>query len=571
MILARALRSKCARLVLVCGVGLSLAGEAAADQITLAWDPSAGSVGYKVHVGVQSGSYTQHFDVGSATSFTFTNATAGQRYCFAVSAYLLSSLLEGPNSAEVCGFSNAPPTLQNPGNRTSVVGQPTSLQLVGSDPASEPLTYGATGLPPGLSIQESTGFISGTGTQAGSFTVKATASDGTLTATQTFTWVMTAPSGGDTTRPTISISSPTSGSSFSTSASAINLSGTAADNVGVTQVRWSSDRGASGNATGTTSWSISGIPLSTGTNVITVTAVDAAGNAGTDTLTVTRSGSSSSDRTAPTLAIGSPTTGSSYATPWASVNVAGSASDNVGVTQVRWSSNHGQSGMADGTTRWMARAIPLRSGTNILTIIARDAAGNEATRSLTVTRMTGGGTPGDTTRPSISIRTPTTNSSYTSTRSPLTIGGVASDNVGVAQVRWSTDSGESGIASGTTSWSATIPLEGGSTTVTVTALDEAGNQAADTIRVTYNAQTPPPSTVTLRADPIKTSWFRATRLRWSGATWSSVDVYRNNMRVTRTSNDGSYLDPIWNGGTYSYKICASGSTTNCSNTITVFF
>ena len=108
-------------------------------------------------------------DVGSATTFTFPTATAGQRYCFAVSAYLLSSLLEGPNSAEVCGYSNAPPTLVNPGNRTSTVGQAVTLQLVGSDPASQPLTYSATGLPPGLSLMPSTGYISGAGTAAGSY------------------------------------------------------------------------------------------------------------------------------------------------------------------------------------------------------------------------------------------------------------------------------------------------------------------------------------------------------------------------------------------------------------------
>jgi N-acetylmuramoyl-L-alanine amidase len=52
-------------------------------------------------------------------------------------------------------------------------------------------------------------------------------------------------------------------------------------------VTWSNDRGGSGNATGTTSWSVSGVALLTGANVITITARDAAGNTATDTLTVT--------------------------------------------------------------------------------------------------------------------------------------------------------------------------------------------------------------------------------------------------------------------------------------------
>ena len=51
---------------------------------------------------------------------------------------------------------------------------------------------------------------------------------------------------------------------------------------------WTNSRGGSGNATGTTSWSAAGIALLTGSNVLVVTARDAAGNTRTDTLTVTR-------------------------------------------------------------------------------------------------------------------------------------------------------------------------------------------------------------------------------------------------------------------------------------------
>ena len=130
--------------------------------------------------------------LGSGTLFTFMSATAGQRYCFAVSAYLLSSRLEGAKSSEVCGYSNAPPLLINPGNRTSAVGQTATLQLQGSDPASQPLTYSAAGLPPGLTVMASTGFISGAGTTPGTYPVTAPVSDGTLTASQTFTWAITA-------------------------------------------------------------------------------------------------------------------------------------------------------------------------------------------------------------------------------------------------------------------------------------------------------------------------------------------------------------------------------------------
>jgi len=93
---------------------------------------------------------------------------------------------------------------------------------------------------------------------------------------------------GDRTPPTIAITSPTTGSGYTNSTAIINLSGTASDNVGVTLVTWQNYGGGLGVATGTNSWNITGIPLQTGANVISVTAWDAAGNSTPATLTVTR-------------------------------------------------------------------------------------------------------------------------------------------------------------------------------------------------------------------------------------------------------------------------------------------
>src|SRR5206468_12856185 len=92
----------------------------------------------------------------------------------------------------------------------------------------------------------------------------------------------------DTTAPTVSISSPTTASTWTTSSSTITLGGTASDAVGVTSVTGSNAaNGWSGPASGTTAWSVSSVPLHAGTNLITVTARDAANNAGTKPLTVT--------------------------------------------------------------------------------------------------------------------------------------------------------------------------------------------------------------------------------------------------------------------------------------------
>ena len=89
------------------------------------------------------------------------------------------------------------------------------------------------------------------------------------------------------TPPSITITSPTSGTTYSTGASSITLGGTASDNVGVTSVAWTNDRGGSGTCSGTSSWTCSSIPLQSGQNVLTAIAHDGDGGAGADTLTVT--------------------------------------------------------------------------------------------------------------------------------------------------------------------------------------------------------------------------------------------------------------------------------------------
>ena len=93
----------------------------------------------------------------------------------------------------------------------------------------------------------------------------------------------------DVTAPTVSVLSPTSGSTYTTTNAKIVLTGTTFDDVGVVSVTWSNSRGGEGVAVvETPSWTTSAIDLKMGTNVLTVTATDAAGNVQTVTLTVTR-------------------------------------------------------------------------------------------------------------------------------------------------------------------------------------------------------------------------------------------------------------------------------------------
>jgi len=71
-------------------------------------------------------------------------------------------------------------TVTNPGSQTSTVGTAASLHISATDSAAgQTLTYKATGLPAGLSINASSGLISGTPTTAGTSTVMVTVTDGT--------------------------------------------------------------------------------------------------------------------------------------------------------------------------------------------------------------------------------------------------------------------------------------------------------------------------------------------------------------------------------------------------------
>jgi len=90
----------------------------------------------------------------------------------------------------------------------------------------------------------------------------------------------------DTVAPTVTIVSPTNGPACVTFDNVLNLSGTASDNGDVALVNWWNDRGGSGTATGTTNWTVTGIPLQVGTNLLSVTARDTANNFGSAALAV---------------------------------------------------------------------------------------------------------------------------------------------------------------------------------------------------------------------------------------------------------------------------------------------
>ena len=100
-------------------------------------------------------------------------------------------------------------TVANPGSRTGTVGTAASLQLSATDTATGTLSWSATGLPSGLSINVSSGLISGTPTVSGSYSVTVTARDSTgPTGSASFTWTIGTGGGGSGCTPAQLLANP---------------------------------------------------------------------------------------------------------------------------------------------------------------------------------------------------------------------------------------------------------------------------------------------------------------------------------------------------------------------------
>jgi fibronectin type 3 domain-containing protein len=125
----------------------SIAADAFAAQVTLAWDPNTESdlAGYKLHYGTASGSYTVHLDIHNVTSYTVTGLTEGQTYYFAATAYDASGCESGYSnqvSYTVPAANAAPSIPATPtGPSSAAVNAAATFSTSASDPNNDTLTY----------------------------------------------------------------------------------------------------------------------------------------------------------------------------------------------------------------------------------------------------------------------------------------------------------------------------------------------------------------------------------------------------------------------------------------------
>ncbi|HXJ80395.1 MAG TPA: PKD domain-containing protein [Candidatus Methylomirabilis sp.] len=176
--------------------------------------------------------------------------------------------------------------------------------------------------------------------------------------------------------PSVSITSPAP--TTYTSAQTVTLTAAASSGLGIARVEFYD--GATLQATDTAApytyaWSISSAV--NGTHNWTAKVYDTAGNSATSSVVnfvVNIAGTA--------VAILNPTNAPTWTTASSPITLGGTAS--LGVTSVSWANAAtGGSGQASGTSAWSG-SVPLQSGTNVVTVTARDANNNAATAAISV-------------------------------------------------------------------------------------------------------------------------------------------------------------------------------------------
>lgn len=168
---------------------------------------------------------------------------------------------------------NRAPTITNPGNQLSVVGSSVNLPIQAADADGDGLTFSATGLPAGLSIDAATGRVTGTLQSIGTASVTVSVTDNRSPAVAaTFSW---------TTNPQLDLGTPAAAGPVAVGTS-VSYSITSSGGVNV-RYQWSW-----GDGTASSAWSSAASASHTFANPgryeVTVTATDDTGRVVTQTL-----------------------------------------------------------------------------------------------------------------------------------------------------------------------------------------------------------------------------------------------------------------------------------------------
>ena len=274
--------------------------------------------------------------------------------------------------------------------------------------------------------------------------------------------------------PTLVVSSPTN-------AQPVPITGTADSGSTVTLLEGGTAAGSGVVATAANTWSTA-LPLAEGTHTLTATATDAAGNvsAASSPLTVIV------DRTPPAAPVIDPVPSP---TSLASVLVGGSAEAGSTLVVASNGATAGQVAPVPASGAW-SLALALPAGTDTLTAVATDAAGNASSPSAAVVVVVDRELPA---APTLTAASPTN-------AQPVPVSGSAPGNAIVKVYEGATTGTALAtvVASAAGTWTAGLTLAEGSHVLTATATNAAGTTSGPSAPLTVVVDRTAP-TVTARA------------------------------------------------------------------------
>jgi hypothetical protein len=237
------------------------------------------------------------------------------------------------------------------------------------------------------------------------------------------------------------------------------------------------------------------------------------------------------------------------------VNITATASDNVGVIGVQFQvngANHGTEDASNPYSRsWNTGAVP--NGLHYLTAVARDAAGNTAATTITVTVFNV-----DTTPPTVSVTSPANGATVTGA---VNVTASAADNFAVAGVQFQLDAANLGGEDLTSPYSFiwdTRTTPDGSYLVRATARDVAGNVTISApVLVTVSNAVPSSAGQSVAWTSLVNSVAWNGKLRKTGGCSGCADAAA--LSVQNISGDGFVEVTVPKNALLSYVGLGAGS------------